>query len=219
MEDYFKEEKIKDERLEKFKDEDDIIGKNIQERIKILMKEKGLTQIKFFEYIDYNQKSSNASKILNQPQKLCKNIVLLKRISKKFNVSINWLIGNLSLEIRNDSMKDINTQIGLSEDNILKIHNILESYKSECEIREKFNLPIYESYKDTINKFVSSNYFISILDGLRKIEVNNRNNLNEDFGYSLTPDEKILLSPKMAKEFLIQDTQNSLRILIEDKYK
>lgn len=218
MEKNFKLEKKISMQKEDYDDELDKVANILKDRINILRKENNYTQVRFFEEINYIKMSSNASKILNNPKKIVKDVILLKKIATRFNVSINWLIGNLPLEIRSDSMKDINAEIGLSEANIAKLHRILEYNIIEDEERKRYKLPIYESYKDTINKLISSTYFLSILDNFRMIEINNRNISDTDFGHSITYDKKVILSPKMAKEFLIQDAQNNLRKLIEEKY-
>lgn len=198
--------------------EKDDLNAVILERIKILIKENNLTQVDFFEKINYPIQRSNASALLNGKNNSKISVVLLDKISSYFNVSINWLIGNLPKNVKKDEYLDIQKYTGLTEKNIELLHNLKIGDLNEKKLLiDKSEYPKYKAYIEIINNILNSNFFTTVINDLRVIDLNLKNSDLKGIGYSISNDgQYVQLSHNIATNFLVQNACKDFEKLIED---
>ena len=124
---------------------------SLGERIAFLRKEKGLSQRKLMEILEFD----NLSKYEKNQRK--PNYEILKRIADFFNVSIDWLlVGEESaIEEKNDSVSSVIGELTSEEIRILQLFRQL-SDRDKIKIEGIMEAKIDETKQD--KRGLSSNY-------------------------------------------------------------
>ena len=146
---------------------------SIGERIKHLRKQQNMTQKEFGEKIGIGLTTvSNYEVGYSQPDN-----ETLTKISKLFNVSIDYLLGNTSLTNPKEYLENILCKYNLAEDEYdLVVSNILEN--------NTIDLSILNSSNETMNKIQKAyceifNVYINYLEANPLDSINNINNEND----------------------------------------
>ncbi len=147
---------LRDERKKKKK----LLNEKIGKRLKILAEEKAMTNVEFGTAIgllmDDKSKESTVTNIFNGKKEL--DIFTLIKISKKFEVSINWLLCKLPLETRNDKYLYLFKKKYLSEQAINDLSSLLKDHNLSILLEYLFSSNTFLEYLQSMNNYALVNF-------------------------------------------------------------
>lgn len=140
------------------------LNKKIGERLKILADENNMSNIDFGTKIGLpiqdNSKETTVSKYFSGEKEL--DIYTLKKISKEFKVSINWILASLPLEIRNDRYYNVYKKTILSEDAIDKIQTINKNSSTSGLLEYLLANETFTDFLESFKNYYSINFRIRL---------------------------------------------------------
>ncbi len=140
------------------------LNKKIGERLKILADENNMSNIDFGTKIGLpiqdNSKETTVSKYFSGEKEL--DIYTLKKVSKEFKVSINWILASLPLEIRNDKCYNACKKTRLSEDAIDKIQALNKKSSTKGLLEYLLANETFTDFLESFKNYYSINFRIRL---------------------------------------------------------